>query len=46
MVASLGTVHAWVHSRLFFSGIKRHVRMPLFLSARLYARLFRRQPIQ
>ena len=46
MVASLGTVHAWVHSRLFFSGIRRHVRMPLLLSARLCARLFRRQPIQ
>lgn len=45
MVASLGTVHAWVHSRLFFSGITSHVRVPLFLSARLYARLFRRKPI-
>ena len=46
MVASLGTVHAWVHSRLFFSGIRRHVRVPFYLSARLFARLFPRQPIQ
>lgn len=46
MVASLGTVHAWVHSRLFFSGIKRHLRAPLFFSARLYARVFRGLPSQ
>ncbi len=46
MVASLGTVHAWLHSRLFFSGIGRHLRAPFFLSARLCARLFRSQPIQ
>lgn len=46
MVASLGTVHAWIHSRLFFSGIARHARLPFFLSARLFARFFRRQPIQ